>query len=237
MGRHTRPDRRGDSSAAAVTAAYAGIGVALLTVGLGQTFAPSPPSFEVGVPAPEAPARAGASAQAKAPAALGRSAPMSLAAPAIGLRTSHMVELGLGHDRRLEAPEEWDAVGWYSLGAAPGQQGPAVLAGHLDSPTGPAVFHRLDGLREQDTVSVERADGTVVDFAVYAVERHAKDDFPTEEVYGDTERPELRLITCGGDFDAATGHYTDNVVVFAALVETAQPAGDAGAPATDPVTE
>lgn len=162
---------------------------------------------------------------------------MSLAAPAIGLRTSHMVELGLGHDRRLEAPEEWDAVGWYSRGAAPGQEGPAVLAGHLDSPTGPAVFHRLDGLREQDTVSVERADGTVVDFAVYAVERHAKDDFPTEEVYGDTERPELRLITCGGDFDAATGHYTDNVVVFAALVEAAEPAGDAGATATDPVTE
>ncbi|MDE3720832.1 class F sortase [Nocardiopsis sp. N85] len=153
------------------------------------------------------------------PAALGRSAPMTLTAPSIGLRTSHMVELGLSHDRRLEAPKEWEDVGWYSGGAAPGQKGPAVLAGHLDSPTGPAVFHQLGKLRDQDTVSIERADGAVVDFTVYAVERHAKHDFPTEEVYGDTERPELRLITCGGGFDASTGHYTDNIVVFAALVE------------------
>ncbi len=143
-----------------------------------------------------------------------------------------MVELGLSHDRRLEAPQEWDAVGWYSRGAAPGQEGPAVLAGHLDSPTGPAVFHRLGGLREQDTVSVERADGAVVDFTVYAVEHHAKDDFPTEEVYGDTERPELRLITCGGDFDAATGHYTDNIVVFAAL--TGDPAASGAAEVPGP---
>ncbi|MFL1376416.1 class F sortase [Nocardiopsis protaetiae] len=223
MGRHSRPDRRGNSSVAAVTAVYAGIGVALLTLGLGQEYAPSPPVAEVSAPDAARPTPPSASARAEAPAALGRSAPMALTAPAIGLRTSHLVELGLTPDRRLEAPREWGAVGWYSRGAAPGQGGPAVLAGHLDSPTGPAVFHRLGELRDRDTVSVERADGAVVEFTVYAVERHPKNDFPTEDVYGATERPELRLITCGGGFDAATGHYTDNIVVFAALAETPDP--------------
>jgi sortase (surface protein transpeptidase) len=144
---------------------------------------------------------------------------VALTIPEIDLRTSRMVELGLNRDRSLEVPEEWQAVGWYSLGAAPGQEGPAVLVGHLDSTTGPAVFHRLDELRDRDTISVERADGNAVDFTVYAVERYAKGDFPTDEVYGDTGRPELRLITCGGDFDAANGHYTDNVVVFADLMD------------------
>ncbi|WP_158613018.1 class F sortase [Nocardiopsis sp. Huas11] len=160
-----------------------------------------------------------APAAADEPDALGHSTPVALTIPEIDLRTSHMVELGLNHDRSLEVPEEWQAVGWYSLGAAPGQEGPAVLAGHLDSTTGPAVFHRLDELRNRDTISVERADGNVVDFTVYAVERYAKGDFPAEEVYGDTGHPELRLITCGGDFDATTGHYTDNIVVFADLAE------------------
>lgn len=205
MGRHTRTRRRGSSRAAAVTAVCAGAGVALLTLGLGQAYVPYPPSFEVS--APDA---------ARESATLGHSAPVELTIPDIDLRTSQLVELGLTRDRRLEAPRNWEAVGWYSLGSSPGQEGPAVLAGHLDSETGPAVFHRLGELRDRDTVSVERADGAVVDFTVYAVERHAKGDFPTEEVYGDTERPELRLITCGGAFDASTGHYTDNIVVFAA---------------------
>ena len=227
MGRHARPDRRGGSVTAAVTAVYAGAGAALLTVGLVPSVvpAPLPPAVEVGAPDPAQRPRTSTSAQARASVGLGRSAPSALTVPAIGLRTSHLVELGLDGDRRLEAPREWNAVGWYARGPAPGQEGPAVLAGHLDSPNGPAVFYRLSGLREQDTVSVERADGTVVDFTVYAVERHAKDDFPTEKVYGDTGRPELRLITCGGGFDTSTGHYTDNVVVFAALAEDAGGSG------------
>jgi sortase (surface protein transpeptidase) len=219
MGRHTRARRRGSSIAAAATAVCAGTGAALLALGLGQAHAPSPTSFDVSAPGPARPVEPTAPDTAGEPAALGRSAPVILTVPEIDLRTSHMVELGLRQDRSLEVPREWSAVGWYAQGAAPGQEGPAVLAGHLDSATGPAVFHRLGELRDRDTISVERADGTTVDFTVYAVERYAKDDFPTEAVYGDTSRPELRLITCGGDFDTATGHYTDNIVVFAALTE------------------
>ncbi|WP_304455431.1 class F sortase [Nocardiopsis sp. YSL2] len=220
MGRHTRARRRGSSIAAAVTAVCAGTGVAFLTLGLGQAYAPATPTFEHRAPSAARPAEPTAPDSAAEPVALERSAPVGLSIPDIDVHTSRLVELGLTHDRRLEAPREWEAVGWYSLGAAPGQEGPAVLAGHLDSATGPAVFHRLGELRDRDTVSVERADGVEVNFTVYAVERYAKGDFPTEQVYGDTGRPELRLITCGGDFDAATGHYTDNVVVFAALAET-----------------
>lgn len=225
MGRHTRADHRGDSHVAAVvgSAVYAGICAAFLTLGLGQVHASSPLRLEAGAADPVRPAEPSAPALAEEPAPLERSAPVALTAPVIGLRTSHLVELGLSPDRRLEAPQEWEAVGWYSRGAAPGQEGPAVLAGHLDSDTGPAVFHRLGELGYGDTVSVTRADGAVAGFTVYAVERHAKDDFPTEEVYGDTERPELRLITCGGDFDTGTGHYRDNIVVFAALTEVTGP--------------
>ncbi|KOX09962.1 class F sortase [Nocardiopsis sp. NRRL B-16309] len=220
MGRHTRTRRRGSSIAAAVTAACAGTGIALLTLGLGQAYAPSPPPLDISAPHSAAPAEPSVPAADSAPAALGRSAPERLTIQDIDLHTSRMVELGLNSDNRLEAPQDWAAVGWYTLGAAPGEDGPAVLAGHLDSVTGPAVFHRLGELRERDTVSVERADGAVVDFTVYAVERYAKGDFPTERVYGDTERPELRLITCDGDFDTATGHYSDNLIVFAALANT-----------------
>lgn len=234
MGRHTRARRRGSSIAAAVTAVCAGAGCALLTMGSGQAYAPPPPSVDVSTPDAARPAEPTAPASVGGPAALGRSAPEALTIPDIDLHTSHMVELGLDHDRRLEAPREWEAVGWYSLGAAPGQEGPAVLAGHLDSVTGPAVFHRLSELRDRDTISVERADGAVVNFSVYAVERYAKGDFPTEDVYGDTEHPELRLITCGGDFDTTTGHYADNVVVFAVLAEAAEAPGSSGVPASAP---
>ncbi|WP_159943247.1 MULTISPECIES: class F sortase [unclassified Nocardiopsis] len=201
------------------------IGIVLLALGTPERYGPPPPSDTVSTPrTPPPDAPAGSERTPPLP----RSAPTALNIPAIGLRTAHLVGLGLTPDRRLEAPREWEAVGWYTLGAAPGQVGPAVLAGHLDSPDGPAVFHRLGELRDGDAVSVERADGSVARFTVYAVEQHAKDDFPTQEVYGATSRPELRLITCGGAFDAATGHYTDNVVVRARLTA---PSASPGSPA------
>lgn len=152
-------------------------------------------------------------------------APVALSAEAIGLHSSHVVELGLTDQKRLEAPEPWEAVGWYALGEAPGETGAAVLAGHLDSDTGPAVFHRLKQLEVGDTVSVARADGAVAHFAVYAVEQYAKEEFPTHRVYGDTQEPELRLITCGGDFDDVGHSYEDNVVVYARITEAPGNAG------------
>ena len=93
--------------------------------------------------------------------------------------------------------------------------GPAVLAGHVDSTAGPAVFWRLRDLAPGDEVLVDRADGTTARFTVTRVERHPKDAFPTDEVYGPTTGAELRLITCGGEFDRAARSYRDNVVVFA----------------------
>ncbi|TQN27852.1 sortase family protein [Haloactinospora alba] len=148
---------------------------------------------------------------------LSRSEPVALAIPEIGLRTDRLVRLGLTPAGRLETPEDWQAVGWYGNGTAPGESGPAVLAGHLDSTTGPAVFHRLEQLRRGDTVTVQRGDGTTAVFTVHDTGTHPKDSFPTDRVYGETDRAELRLITCGGDFDEGTGHYEDNTVVYAHL--------------------
>ena len=129
------------------------------------------------------------------------------------------MELGKEPDGSLEVPDDYDQAGWFTPGPAPGQFGPAVLAGHVDSQDGPAVFHRLSELRPGAIIDVARVDGSTARFAVDKVERYAKDQFPTVAVYGDTtHRAELRLITCGGRFDSGTGHYTDNVVVYAHLL-------------------
>jgi hypothetical protein len=142
--------------------------------------------------------------------------------PAIDVRTD-LMSLGLNGDGTVEVPplEKNDKAGWYEPGPEPGAVGPAVILGHVDSAQwGPGVFFDLGAMSKGDKISVTRADGTVAVFAVDRVERHPKDDFPTIEVYGNTEDPELRLITCGGDFDSGARSYEDNVVVFATLVDT-----------------
>lgn len=106
-------------------------------------------------------------------------------------------------------------VGWFSEGSVPGEAGPAVVVGHVDSWQGPGVFSRLRELRPGDTIDVPRSDGTVARFAVDSVERFEKSAFPTGRVYGPTAGPALRLVTCGGPFDPQTRSYVDNVVVFA----------------------
>jgi LPXTG-site transpeptidase (sortase) family protein len=106
-------------------------------------------------------------------------------------------------------------AGWYADGPAPGETGPAVIAGHVDWAGSPAVFARLDEVGAGDEVLVDHADGTTSRFTVTRVQRYAKSDFPTAAVYGPTPGAELRLITCGGVFDRATGSYRDNVVVYA----------------------
>lgn len=118
----------------------------------------------------------------------------------------------------LAAPADPSRAGWYAAGVVPGDQGPAVIGGHVDSRSGPGVFFRLRTLHPGDLIDVTRSDGRTVRFSVIAVARYPKDMFPTEAVYGPTPGPELRLVTCGGTFDRAARSYDDNVVVDAALL-------------------
>ena len=143
--------------------------------------------------------------------------PVRLQIPAIDVSTP-LVKLGRLPDGSLEVPKDWDTAGWYDKGPRPGQPGPAVILGHVDSKTGPAVFYQLRTLRPGDTVRVGLADGRILVFRVQRVQRYPKDEFPTEAVYFPTLNRELRLITCGGEFDSARHSYLDNIVVYATLV-------------------
>ena len=142
--------------------------------------------------------------------------PVRLQIPAIDVSTP-LVKLGRLPDGSLEVPKAWDTAGWYDKGPRPGQPGPAVILGHVDSKTGPAVFYQLRALRPGDTVRVGLADGRILVFRVQRVQRYPKDEFPTEAVYFPTLNRELRLITCGGEFDYAARSYRDNIVVYADL--------------------
>ena len=150
----------------------------------------------------------------------GGSPPVRLTIPAIGVGT-RLLRLGLEPDRSMEVPGDFDLAGWFAEGPAPGQPGPAVIAGHVDSRTGPAVFYRLRELRPGAQLQVQRADGTRLRFVVETARRFPKDRFPTDAVFGPTPSAELRLVTCAGSFDRARGSYRDNLVVFARLVGTA----------------
>jgi Sortase domain len=142
------------------------------------------------------------------------SPPVRVEIASIGV-SSRLVRLGLNGDGTMEVPRDYDLAGWFTGGAMPGEDGPAVIAGHVDSKTGPAVFYRLDQLRRGDTVRVQQADGAWLAFEVTGSARYAKAEFPTEAVFGPVPGPVLRLITCGGEFDRSRGSYLDNVVVSA----------------------
>jgi sortase (surface protein transpeptidase) len=144
--------------------------------------------------------------------------PVHLDIPRIGVDTA-LIPLGLQADGTVMVPptEPGAPAGWYRHLASPGEPGPAVILGHVDSHLGPAVFSRLSDLRAGDGISVRRADGSSVAFVVEAVRTHPKSDFPTAAVYGPTDDPVLRLITCGGAFDRARRTYLSNVVVHAEL--------------------
>jgi hypothetical protein len=167
--------------------------------------------------APAAPDPGPAPAPASEPVAEPVARPVTVEVPAIGVR-SDLIDLDLDADRRLEVPRDPDLAGWYVRGTRPGQHGPAVIAGHVDSTEGPAVFFRLGELQGGDRITVHREDGTAVAFAVDRVERWPKDAFPTDPVYREADGAELRLITCGGAFDEDTSSYHDNVIVFASEV-------------------
>jgi sortase (surface protein transpeptidase) len=140
-------------------------------------------------------------------------APVRLRIPTIDVDTA-LEALGRAADQSIDVPRPGSA-GWWAGGPRPGQVGPAVILGHVDSKTGPAVFFRLGELEAGDEVLVERTNGTTARFLVTRLDRYHKSEFPSELVYYPTVEPELRLVTCGGPFDSSTGHYRDNLVVFA----------------------
>jgi sortase (surface protein transpeptidase) len=148
--------------------------------------------------------------------------PVRIEIPRIGVASS-LGRLGRAADRTVEVPTRWDEAGWYALGPRPGDPGSAVILGHVDSTRGPAVFFRLRELRRGDQVMVTRADGSSVRFVVQRTARHDKRRFPTDEVYYPTLTSTLRLVTCGGEFDATAGHYRSNIIVFAEAAKPAEP--------------
>ncbi len=154
---------------------------------------------------------------AKGARPVARSAPVRLLVPAIGVDTP-VIRLGLAPDGTVEVPPvtAHDRAGWYRHSPTPGRTGPSVILGHVTVGTyGDGVFRRLDRLRRGDRIVARLENGTSAEFAVTAVRTIPKADFPADDVYGNVDRPELRLITCGG---ARTGDgYADNVIVFAAL--------------------
>ena len=199
--RRRRPGLNALRLALAAVAVTAGV-VALTAPGSSPTVAGSPPAPEI---------RAAAGTTGAAPA------PVSVSVPSVGLASS-LVDIGVDDAGALVPPADYQQAGWFDAGPAPGQVGPAVLAGHVDSRSGPAVFYRLEEIEVGAQVLVGRADGSTVTFEVTRVAEYPKTEFATAEVYGPTVDAQLRLITCGGEFDRSRRSYTDNVVVFARQV-------------------
>jgi Sortase domain len=135
--------------------------------------------------------------------------------------SSEIVQLGLEPDGSLEVPVDFNVIGWFTGSVEPGEPGASVFAGHAASHNGPGIFKNLQKLKPDDHVRVARNDGALLTFAVTRIDTFPKDYFPTEQVYGPTSARELRLITCGGKFDAELGTYESNVVVYATLIPNA----------------
>ncbi|MFC7011454.1 class F sortase [Streptomyces viridiviolaceus] len=150
---------------------------------------------------------------------LPRSQPVRLLIPKISVDAPFM-DLAIGAGGQLEAPPPNDTnlVGWYAKGISPGERGTSIIAGHVDTKTSAAVFAGLFELGEGDVFHVRRADGRTASFTVDSVETFQKDDFPSRRVYDDTDRAEVRLITCAGAYDRAAQDYKENLVVFAHLI-------------------
>ena len=208
--RNRRARAAGAAGVLLVFAGAAAIGVAFSA----QKHAPQPPAAAAGATGPSAIRDHGPSLQ--------RSAPVSVAIPAIGVN-SGLLHLGETADGAIQVPSlpgQASDAAWYEDSVTPGQIGTSVIEGHLDSYQGPAVFFRLGALRPGDRVDVQLADGMTAVFRVTGVRRYLKSTFPAKTVYGATSYAALRLITCGGAFDYATGHYLSSVVVFASLASS-----------------
>jgi len=145
------------------------------------------------------------------------STPRRLSIPTLDV-DAPLVPLELLRDGSMEVPQDAEVAGWYAPGPQPGEAGPAVIAGHVDSRTGPGVFVGLSELLVGDNVTVENRAGQQVVFRVVSIEQHPKSALPVQRIWANTTEPTLRLVTCGGRFNQSTGHYSDNVVVFAEMV-------------------
>lgn len=238
MKKQQNPGRHGRLIGAVAAGLLAGGGLTAVGVGVSGNESPPPPPAAIedqqspgtpdqaGLATPptqehQAPPDADGSAAPSGPV-LAASVPTRLAMPSIDV-DSDLMRLGQQADGTLEVPplDKGAPAGWYRESPTPGEQGPSVLLGHVDSARdGPAVFYRLGDLRAGDDVSVTRADGTVAVFQVDRVETYPKDDFPTLEAYGNTTESELRLITCGGAFDPSSGDYENNVIAYASLASS-----------------
>ncbi|MEU5218736.1 class F sortase [Streptomyces sp. NPDC020807] len=195
----------------------------LAAVALTGCSAGTTPAPDATLPARVAEATAPAPTKSAAPVApLARSLPVRVTLPSAGVDTGTgtILSLGLNPDGTVEVPPVADAdrVGWYEKGVTPGETGPAILIGHFDTERGPAVLRNVSKVRVGDEVTVTRADGRTAVFRVRELEQVDKKTFPTAKVYGDTTRPELRIITCGGEL--VDGHRPDNIILYADLVAT-----------------
>ena len=200
-------------------AVFAVSGVSVIAVALvAQDDAPQPPPSAAGNLEPSLLGPRAVSTDQVLP----ESAPIAIEIPAIGVQ-SKLQYVGLTPENTMEVPQpgpHYDEAAWYKYSPPPGSRGSAVIVGHVDSVDGgPSVFFKLGDMGPGDEVRVRRADGHVAVFVVDGVRSFPKDPFPGLLVYGDTGQATLRLITCGGGFDDATGHYLENIVVFATLVD------------------
>jgi hypothetical protein len=219
---HRSRSSRSAATVIAVVLAIAGIVVIVVAV-RAQRSAPRPNASAAGTVSDTT-----TTAQSKIPAprptvatprttvGLPSSPPVSVSVPSIGVQ-SDLTDLGRNADGTVQVPDSFQTAGWYDGSVTPGQNGPSVLLGHVDSTAGPGVFFRLGALHPGDQVVVTRRDGTVVTFRITGVREYPKDHFPTIDVYGNTPMPTIRLVTCGGTFDNATHHYLSNIVAFGQL--------------------
>jgi hypothetical protein len=174
---------------------------------------PPPPAAGDSPPAPLAPADTFVSSSTYRSIAR----PVRLRIPALHVN-SRLIDLDLQKDGAVEVPGSPSLAGWYDRGPRPGQPGPAVVLGHVDSFRGPGIFFSLYRVRPGTLVEVDRSDGSTATFRITKVSRVAKTRFPTDLVYAPTLDPTLRLVTCGGSFDHTRGSYRDNVIAFAAAI-------------------
>ena len=148
---------------------------------------------------------------------LPKGAPCRIKIRSIGV-DAPVISLGLRSNGTLEVPTDYSETGWWSGGAKPGQIGSTVVVGHVDNRRGPAVFYKLPKLKAGDIVTVSRVKRPPVHYVIEDLGTWAKANFPSEIVYGPTPISEIRLITCGGVFNRATGHYADNIIAFGRMI-------------------